>query len=292
MNAGFRNFRLLEVAYNIPMRRLLTFAAFLLIISIVPVCAQRGGGHGAAGGGHAGGFGGGHASGGGAHFGSGLGGGHIGGGFAGHSGFVSHGATGSHFAPHMGSGRYFARNGRFGHSGWGRFGDHDRDHHHHFRNGWGSPYYGYGNGYGYPYYGYPYYSYLPGIDPYWWWDTYPSDDSEQRQLAEESNQQNLDEQQALREQDQDAYAQSRPQPRAPQPAASQQPDDDPKTLLVYRDQHQREVQNYAIVDDVIYVFTPQRTEKVPLAILDIPATIRANEDRGVDFHLPGVSEGQ
>ena len=267
------------------MRRLLAFAAFLLIISVVPVCAQRGGGHSASGGSH-GGFSGGHASFGGGHVGGGFTGGHIGGGFGSHAGFASHGAmgAGSHFGSHMGSGRFYAHNRHFG---GGRFGDR---HHHGFRNRWG---YGYPNyGYGYPYDGYPYYNYLPGIDPYWWWDTYPSDDADQRQIANEMNQQNLEEQQALREQDQDAYAQARPQARPAQPAVSQQAENDPKTILVFRDQHQREIQNYAIVDDVIYIFSAQRTEKVPLAVVDVPATIKANDDRGVDFRLPGVSEGQ
>lgn len=106
------------------------------------------------------------------------------------------------------------------------------------------------------------------------------------------NEQNIEEQRTLREEDQDAYARSYARPRAQghaaQPAFAPEAQSDPKTVLIYRDQHQREVQNYAIVDDVIYVFTSQRTEKVPLAILDIPATQKANEDRGVDFHLPGV----
>ncbi len=262
------------------MRRLLAFAAFLLIISVVPVYAQRGGGHGSSGGGH-GGFSGGHGSFGGGHGGGGFSGGHTGGGFGGHAGFVSHGVmgAGSRYGSgsHLGSRQFYSRGGHFNH---GRFD-------HRFRNRFG---YGYGYpGYGY---GYPYYSYLPGIDPYWWWDSYPSDDAEQRQIADEMNQENLEEQQALREQDQDAYAQARPMRRQAEPAASKEADNDPATVLIYRDQHQREVRNYAIVDDLIYVFTPQRTERVPLSVIDVQATIRANQDRGVDFRLPGVSEGQ
>lgn len=259
------------------MRRLFAFAAFFLIISVVPVCAQRGGGHASSGGSH-GGFSGGH---------SGFSGGHVGGGFTGHvggglrspSGFVGHGAmgSGSHFVSHMGSGRSFRR------GGFGRGGHFGGRYDHRFRNR-------FGYGYGYPYAGY--YSYLPGIDPYWWWDTYPSDDAEQRQMADEMNRENLEEQQALREQDQDAYAQARPMRRQTEPAASKEADNDPATVLIYRDQHQREVRNYAIVDEMIYLFTSQRTERVPLSVIDVPATIRANQDRGGDFRLPGVSEGQ
>ena len=59
-----------------------------------------------------------------------------------------------------------------------------------------------------------------------------------------------------------------------------------------RRKQQREIQNYAIVDGMLWNFTGSRTERIPLAVLDIPATVRANDIRGVDFHLPGTGEGQ
>jgi hypothetical protein len=241
------------------MRRLLTFAAFLLILSVMPVCAQRGGGH-ASGGSH-GSMGGGHA------------------GFSGHSGFVGHsmgGGSGAHF----GSGFASRSGSRFG-SGT-RFIGGDR-----FRNGR----FGLRNrciGC----FGYPYYGYYGGVDPYWWWDTYPSDDDEQRGLAAEMNAENLEEQQALREQDQDLYARRMPRPRPSQPTVSEKADNDPTTILIFRDQRTREIQNYAIVDEMLWIFTPTRIEKVSLSAIDVPATMQANENRGVDFRLPGVSPGQ
>lgn len=140
-------------------------------------------------------------------------------------------------------------------------------------------------------YGYPYYGYYGYYDPYWWWDSGSStdqDEADQRQMADQMNQENLDEQQAL--QDQDAYAQPRRGPRA-QPAV-EEARNEPQTVLVFRDQHQREIQNYAIVDGLIWNFTAARTEKIPLAVIDIPATIKANDDRGVDFRLPSDGEGQ
>ena len=106
------------------------------------------------------------------------------------------------------------------------------------------------------------------------------------------NAENLQEQQALREQDQDLYARQMARPRQPQPSVSEKAENDPATILLFRDQHTREVQNYAIVDEMLWIFTPTRIEKVPLAVLDIPATMQANENRGVDFRLPGVSQGQ
>ncbi len=107
------------------------------------------------------------------------------------------------------------------------------------------------------------------------------------------NADNLQEQQALREQDQDAYGAPMRQPphASPAPAATQA-DNSPATVLVFRDQHQREIRNYAIVDEMLWIFSPQRIEKVPLAILDVPATIKANDDRGIDFRLPESSSGQ
>ena len=60
----------------------------------------------------------------------------------------------------------------------------------------------------------------------------------------------------------------------------------PPTLLVYRDGHQMEIQNYAILGKTLWVFSGQRTRQVPLAELDLAATARVNEDRGVDFVPP------
>jgi hypothetical protein len=66
----------------------------------------------------------------------------------------------------------------------------------------------------------------------------------------------------------------------------------PATLLVFRDQHTQEVHNYAIIGQTLWSFAPQRTQKIPLSDLDIPATTKANDDRGVTFRLPGGGEGQ
>ena len=59
------------------------------------------------------------------------------------------------------------------------------------------------------------------------------------------------------------------------------------TLLVYRDGHQIEVQDYAILGKTLWVFSDQRARQVPLADLDLAATERVNGDRGVDFVAPG-----
>jgi hypothetical protein len=60
-------------------------------------------------------------------------------------------------------------------------------------------------------------------------------------------------------------------------------------VLVFRDQHKQEVSNYAIVGQTLWTFVPQHKQQIPLADLDIPATIRANDDRGVTFRVPGAA---
>jgi hypothetical protein len=132
-----------------------------------------------------------------------------------------------------------------------------------------------------------------GIDPYWWSDSgsYDQDQQNQIDMANQMNAQSLEEQR-MRQQDdprgdQDAYARSSPRPtRDP----GTQPD--PATVLVFRDQHKQEVQNYAIVGQTVWTFAPQRTQKIPLSDLDLPATTKANDERGVDFRVPGSNEGQ
>lgn len=65
------------------------------------------------------------------------------------------------------------------------------------------------------------------------------------------------------------------------------PDDKPgdPTELVFRNGRRAEVNSYAIMGDAIYVFDQGR-KKIALTELDIPATVKANDDRGVQFRLP------
>jgi hypothetical protein len=62
-----------------------------------------------------------------------------------------------------------------------------------------------------------------------------------------------------------------------------------QTVLVYRDGHTEEVQNYAIVGKIIWIFNESHARKVLLSQLDLPATKRDNEDRGIDFVIPSSS---
>lgn len=76
---------------------------------------------------------------------------------------------------------------------------------------------------------------------------------------------------------------------AAQPEAAPTPDQ-PQTVLVFKDGHQVEVANYAIVGSTLYDLTGGRRQKIPLADLDLTATAKQNDDRGIDFQLPGSAE--
>ncbi len=47
-----------------------------------------------------------------------------------------------------------------------------------------------------------------------------------------------------------------------------------------------EVENYAIVGQTLWIFSEQRARKVPLFSLDVDATAKANEERGLEFRVP------
>jgi hypothetical protein len=66
----------------------------------------------------------------------------------------------------------------------------------------------------------------------------------------------------------------------------------PSTVLVFKDGHHSDVLNYAIVGDTLFDFADGRTRKILLADLDLPATHKANDDRGVDFQIPASAARQ
>lgn len=58
------------------------------------------------------------------------------------------------------------------------------------------------------------------------------------------------------------------------------------TVLVFKDGHQLEVANYAIVGSTLFDLTPGHSRRIALADLNLDATLRQNDDRGVIFRLP------
>lgn len=265
------------------MRRLMAIAEFALMLA-VPVWAQRGG-HG----------GGGHVGGGGMRGGFVARGGHFGGGHssAGMRGGMRSGPRSMGFSQSATHGSWHG-NHRF----------HDRNsRNRRFRNncfgsgcsnwagwGWGYPSWGWGGGWGY--------------DPAWWWGTWEDEDRRfdedyyrQYEMARRWNEDSLAEQQMRRQQDeedgdQDAYAPRSYHRSAATENAMQPAEPGPTTVLVFRDQRKQEVQNYAIVGQTLWAFSAGKTQKIPLAGLDVAATEKANDDRGLTFRAPTASQGQ
>ncbi len=219
-------------------------------LSVTPSWAQRGGHGGMAAGGH-----GGYAAHGGGGYGGYHGGSYWGGGY--HGGYW-HGYPG-HYPYYPYYGRYPYRWG-YGGYGYGWYG------YPWFSLGWygGWP----GTYYSYPDASYPVYAY-----------SYPDNsnapvDYNQQQEIDQLN----DEVARLRAEQQAGAARPAPQPPPTQIHAA--------TVLVFRDRHSEEIQNYAIVGKTLWVFTEQRSRKIPIAELNVPATTKANQARGIDFRLP------
>ena len=60
----------------------------------------------------------------------------------------------------------------------------------------------------------------------------------------------------------------------------------PATLLIFKDGHTVEVGNYAIQGPTLFDLTPGHHRKVAIKDLDLEATRRQNDERGVAFELP------
>jgi len=153
-----------------------------------------------------------------------------------------------------------------------------------FYPGWGWGYAGY-----YPAYYYPSYSYSYPVasysNPYSVTDSssystahnsYPDLYYEQNQnITRELDRLSDEVEQLRRERDTRSAASQPTTPEAPR-----------ATMLIFRDKHVEEVQNYAVVGQTLWTFNEDRAKKVPLAQLDIDATRKLNDERGIEFVLP------
>jgi hypothetical protein len=83
---------------------------------------------------------------------------------------------------------------------------------------------------------------------------------------------------------------SRPTITLPQTARQ----DLPRTVLIFRDGHREEVADYAIVGRVIYAHRASGDDdqngyglnNIQVSALDVPGTVKANRENGVNFALP------
>lgn len=62
-------------------------------------------------------------------------------------------------------------------------------------------------------------------------------------------------------------------------------DDTPATVFIFKDGHQLETRNYAIMGQTLYDFSASSLKKVELIDLDTAATVKANDDRGIAVKL-------
>jgi hypothetical protein len=75
--------------------------------------------------------------------------------------------------------------------------------------------------------------------------------------------------------------------RAREDAPAVEPDPPlPPTLLVFKDGRTVEVANYAILGQTLFDLTPGRRHKFAIMDLDLEATRKQNDERGVTFQLP------
>lgn len=109
------------------------------------------------------------------------------------------------------------------------------------------------------------------------------DDTAERELARQVA--SLSQEVAtLRAEEQSRYS-ALPQPP---PAPESKTQEQKPTVLVFRDKHSLEIANYAIVGPTLWVLSEHKARKIPLSDLDLGATARLNEERGVEFAAPIV----
>jgi len=67
----------------------------------------------------------------------------------------------------------------------------------------------------------------------------------------------------------------------------------PPAVVVYRDGHREDVSEYAIVDGMLYASGNYYADgywnkKIELSSLNLPETVKSNQERGIKFTLPGA----
>jgi hypothetical protein len=212
----------------------------------------------------------------------------MGAGFAAHAGMRGPGRMSFAGAPRFNHGFIHSNHG-FGHSPHRPFFGQRRhfggNHPHHFR-------------YAVSPFGYATYPYYAGYGSPFLWDwenaSYGSRDDyrdaiyEVQYRTEAEINRLADEIERLREER--AYPESSPEPAPPltaQPqAAATQSEETLPIVLVFLDKRIQEVKNYAVANEMLVVLDGSKRKKFPLADIDLAATMKLNDERGVDFQVP------
>ena len=82
-----------------------------------------------------------------------------------------------------------------------------------------------------------------------------------------------------------AHKSSTNEERAAAPPQPPVEDKSPATVFIFKDGHQMETKNYAIMGGTLFDFSGKILKKIQLDELDSAATIKANDDRGVVMKL-------
>lgn len=165
--------------------------------------------------------------------------------------------------------------------------DHDRDGFR--RHRFGSRFPRWYLGYGYPYY---YGGYYPLWD--WWGSSYDSSNNDyvQQQTARQIDDLSAEVQRLREEREEREYSEPRrdysapPAAAAPALSADTKLNSDLPIVLVFLDKRIQEIKNYAVMNETLVVFEGTRSRRIPLADVDLAATMKLNDERGVDFQIP------
>jgi hypothetical protein len=132
----------------------------------------------------------------------------------------------------------------------------------------------------------PGFSFLPVFVPAFWYapSEYPSQEEVPAPVPEQETA--IARQVERLTEEVELLRRERPSPAALPPAAAAPQEKPVPAVLVYRDGHQGEVENYAVLGQTLYLFAAQTTRRIPLADLDLEATQTLNKERGVDFVPP------
>jgi hypothetical protein len=133
----------------------------------------------------------------------------------------------------------------------------------------------------------------------WWGSSYDSNESSQNDYAQRQMLGQIDdlsqEVQRLRQEKESSQTASAlaatpaPRPTPVPPQASVEPpkiDSGLPVVLVFFDKKIQEIKNYAVMNEMLVVFDGTRTRKIPLRDVDLAATMKLNDERGVDFQIP------
>lgn len=94
--------------------------------------------------------------------------------------------------------------------------------------------------------------------------------------------------QSRQQRDQEARKSEKPSRQtddSPEEAAAPVEDKTPATVFIFKDGHQLETKNYAIMGGTLFDFSSKMLKKIQMDEIDSAATLKANDDRGVTMKL-------